>query len=112
MDRPPQHPGYALGQLSKALRATAINLTNELHGAAGVACSAARAEEWKKVAQGMASGILSIGSRTPIAGTPEWVTPKVATGGFATGELLAEGPLLEHEEVQAIQHSVFVLFDR
>ena len=36
-------------------------------------------------------------SRTPLADTPAWATLEVAHGGFATGSLLAGGPLLPHE---------------
>jgi hypothetical protein len=41
----------------------------------------------------MQAGALSAGSRTPVDGTPAWVTLEVAHGGFATGRLLAEQPL-------------------
>ena len=57
----------------------------------------ARAEtkiaRWRSVIAGMAEGSLSVGSRTPVSGTPAWVTLEVAHGGFATGRLLAEAPL-------------------
>ncbi|WP_250001675.1 hypothetical protein [Actinoplanes sp. M2I2] len=45
----------------------------------------------------MASGALTIGSRTPVAGLPAWVTPEVLRGGFATGTPAAGGPLRPHE---------------
>ena len=45
----------------------------------------------------MASGRLSVGSRTPVAGFPAWVTPEVVRGGFATGNPSAGGPLQSHE---------------
>ncbi|MFI5585835.1 hypothetical protein ACIA5G_12435 [Amycolatopsis sp. NPDC051758] len=81
-------PGYAYGQLERALR-----------GAASAKDSAARhrarakAGRWQDVLAGMADGTLRIGSRTPVADTPAWVTLEVAHGGFATGRYLAEVPL-------------------
>lgn len=50
---------------------------------------------------GIASGALAVGSRTPVAGLPAWVTPEVVTGGFATGAVAAGGPLLPYEEQAA-----------
>jgi hypothetical protein len=40
----------------------------------------------------MVNGTLEVGSRTPVSGTPAWVTLDVAHGGYATGRLLAETP--------------------
>ena len=57
----------------------------------------ARAEQkalaGESVLSGMATGTLAVGSRTPVADTPAWVTLEVAHGGFATGRYVAEGPL-------------------
>ena len=79
---------YAIGQLQRALDSLA---------AAQDATSVARAEtkivRWRLVIAGMAEGSVSVGSRTPVSGTPAWVTLEVAHGGFATGRLLAETPL-------------------
>lgn len=99
-DTPTPSPNYVLGQLARALRAAAINATNPSVAPNAEEKAKARAEEWKRIAQSMADGTLNIGSRAPISGIPEWCTPKIVTGGFATGELLAEGPLLPHEEVR------------
>ncbi len=44
------------------------------------------------------SGSLSVGSRTPVENAPSWATLEVVTGGFATGQLLAGGPLKDHEK--------------
>lgn len=52
---------------------------------------------WCTVIQNMASGAVDVGSRAPIAATPVWVTPKVVSGGFATGELCAGGDLTAYE---------------
>ena len=46
----------------------------------------------------MQTGALQVGSRTPVAGTPSWVTLEVVQGGFATGEPLAGGILRQHEK--------------
>lgn len=60
-----------------------------------------RAEErvraWRQVLAGMAEGRIDVGSRTPVAGWPAWVTPEVVRGGFATGEPAAGGPLHPYE---------------
>src|SRR5688500_8712187 len=60
--------GYPLAQLAKALDAG----------------DQPRIDRWRAVLRGMASGALRIGSRTPVAGLPAWVTPEVVRGGFAT----------------------------
>lgn len=54
--------------------------------------------QWEQVVEGMLSGELSIGSRSPIKKTPAWATPEVITGGFATGNLLAGGKSSKHEK--------------
>jgi hypothetical protein len=59
----------------------------------------AKAATWRGIFEAMLSGALAIGSRTPVADTPAWATLEVAAGGFATGRLLAAGPLRPHEEV-------------
>ncbi|WP_146848250.1 hypothetical protein [Brevifollis gellanilyticus] len=46
----------------------------------------------------MAAGAFEVGSRQPAKGVPVWATPEVVTGGFVTGNLLAGGPMLEHEQ--------------
>ena len=56
-----------------------------------------RARSWMDVLRGLWEGVLAIGSRTPVAGTPPWATLQVLRGGFASGALLAEGALLPHE---------------
>ncbi|MFI6504786.1 hypothetical protein [Nonomuraea typhae] len=86
MSEEPRHtanPGYAYGQLQRAL-----------NQAAG---GEAKAAAWRAVLDGMETGRLTIGSRTPVAGTPAWVTLEVAHGGFATGRYVAETPLSEAE---------------
>jgi hypothetical protein len=84
--------GYPVGQLASAF---VTALTHE------DADTRRRAEErvhrWRSVLAGMADGRLHVGSRTPVAGLPAWVTPQVVRGGFATGEPAAGGPLQPHE---------------
>ncbi|MFE9499445.1 hypothetical protein [Streptomyces collinus] len=86
------NPGYAAGQLAAAFRAAVAHPDPETRRR-----GAERGRRWRAVLDGMANGLLTIGSRTPVAGLPAWVTPEVVRGGFATGEPSAGGPLLEHE---------------
>lgn len=85
-------PGYATGQLARAVAAAM---------SAGTEADRERAlrkvRRWEDVLGGMADGTLTVGSRTPVADTPAWVTLEVAHGGFATGRCLAEVPLSEEE---------------
>lgn len=90
---PSVNPGYILGQLEKALAAL-LGSPDE----AGRARAVERVARWQSVLSGMESGALTIGSRVPVADTPVWATLEVIHGGFATGALLVEGPLLPHEE--------------
>lgn len=86
------NPAYVLGQLARALTAT------EAHPDAETRARAERkVEAWARVFQGILSGALQVGSRVPVAGAPAWATLEVVTGGFATGALLAGGPLRPHE---------------
>ncbi len=83
---------YALGRLSRAVQ------TLQTHADAEVRARAQeKIDRWNTFLEGMASGKLSIGSRTPVKNTPAWVTLEVAHGGFATGRYLAEGPLGDDE---------------
>ncbi|MBG0561209.1 hypothetical protein [Actinoplanes aureus] len=65
-----------------------------------------RIARWAAVLSGMLSGELTIGSRTPIAGLPAWVTPEVIHGGFATGAAAAGGPLTPWEIEYARRHDL------
>lgn len=60
----------------------------------------ARVARWQRVLEGMASGDIDVGDRAPLPGVPTWATLEVVTGGFATGRLLAEQPLDEHEQAE------------
>ena len=85
-------PAYALGRLLRAIHAAEQHPDPEIRKRAR-----AKIEKWTHVIEGMAKGTLTVGSRTPVADTPAWVTLEVAHGGFATGRFLAEGELREHE---------------
>lgn len=82
---------YPFAQFSQAVE-TAFN-----HPDAGARERAiTKLEKWGSVISGMASGALSIGSRRP-SDLPEWVTPEVLRGGFATGGPVAGGELIDYE---------------
>ncbi|WP_445658215.1 hypothetical protein [Achromobacter sp. NCFB-sbj8-Ac1-l] len=84
--------GYAAAMLAKAF------LTHETHADPDVRERAAeRVLRWRQVLEQALAGTVDYGSRTPLAGIPDWVTLEVVTGGFATGALLAGGPLTEFE---------------
>lgn len=84
---------YAVGQWAKALYA------HRNHPEPAVrARAAARVARWQQVLAQMREGTARYGSRTPLADIPVWVTLEVATGGFATGALLAGGALSEDEQ--------------
>jgi hypothetical protein len=86
------NPGYAAYQISRALTAL------EDHPEAATRERAKeRVRKWETVFTNILTGAVEYGSRTPAGATPAWVTLDVITGGFATGELLAGGPLQEHE---------------
>lgn len=61
-----------------------------------------KAERFRAVVEGMSKGTLDVGSRTPVA-APAWATLEVVTGGFATGALLAGGPIQDHERALAAE---------
>ena len=89
------NPGYALGQIARALT------TEQDHPDAATRDRAGRrVSDWLGIFGGMLSGALRIGSRTPVRNVPAWVTTRVVAGGFATGELAAGGDLLPHERAR------------
>lgn len=79
---------YAMGQLLRAIDSLAT-----AKGPQDRAGLEAKISRWRAVLEGMADGTLTVGSRTPVSGTPAWVTPEVAHGGFVSGRYLAEAPL-------------------
>jgi hypothetical protein len=86
------NPGYIAG-LIDAARLTAA--THE--DAATRARAEAKIARLTATLDAMRAGAVTVGSRTPVRDTPAWATLEVVKGGFATGALLADGPLLEHE---------------
>lgn len=87
---------YAAFQLSKALTAAEHGADAEAR-----ANAEARATRWRQVMEHILAGTAAYGSRTPFADVPAWATLEVATGGFATGALLAGGALTEYERALA-----------
>ncbi|MEL7051004.1 MAG: hypothetical protein AAGM45_04365 [Cyanobacteria bacterium J06588_5] len=83
--------GYPQMRIAKALQTAQQNPDQETRDRAWQKIS-----DWVAVLDGMVTGKLSIGSRTPTK-APAWATLKVTQGGFATGTLLAGGPLQKHE---------------
>ncbi|WP_128431076.1 hypothetical protein [Streptomyces cyaneus] len=85
-------PSYAAAQLAKAFTTALTHEDADTRRRAEV-----RGQRWRAVLAGMAAGRLTVGSRTPVAGLPAWVTPEVVRGGFATGTPSAGGPLQPYE---------------
>ncbi len=95
------NPGYAASQLAKAL------ITSEQHEDADTRERATqKAQKWASVFSQMLAGSLQVGSRTPVDSVPAWATLEIVTGGFATGELLAGGPLRDHERNFVASHAL------
>ncbi|UGQ09877.1 hypothetical protein LO772_23655 [Yinghuangia sp. ASG 101] len=90
--------GYPAAQLAKA-----FTTARHHEDAATREAAAQRLRTWRDVIAGMSDGTLAVGSRTPVAGLPAWVTPEVVRGGFATGDAAAGGPPTAHELATARQ---------
>lgn len=90
------NPGYALRQLHLALESADTHPDEDTRQRAR-----SRSQSWLETLQGMLSGRLKIGSRTPVGETPAWATLEVLRGGFASGKLLAAGELSEDEKLLA-----------
>ena len=88
----PVNPGYPLFQIAKALTTAKQHHDPETRERAHN-----RIAQWTTVMNSILDGTLDVGSRTPVDGVPHWVTLEVVTGGFATGQFMAGGPLREHE---------------
>ena len=86
------NPGYVVGLLDRALATSASHPDPAVRERARV-----RAERLRDALAGISNGSIAVGSRTPVAGVPDWATLEVVKGGFATGNLLASGPLEAHE---------------
>jgi hypothetical protein len=87
------NPGYAAFQIAKALT------TSEEHDDPATRQHAKeKVARWATVLRNILNGTVEYGSRTPVEGVPGWATLEVVTGGFASGALLAAGPIQEHEQ--------------
>lgn len=84
--------GYAALQLAKALTTSVEHPDSDTRLRAE-----AKIAKWEQVARNVLDGSFDYGSRAPVPGAPTWATLEVLTGGFATGNLLAGGPLQPHE---------------
>ena len=87
------NPGYAAFQIARAFSTSREHEDPETRERARQ-----RIAKWETVLNRILSGSVDYGSRTPVRATPAWATLEVVTGGFATGELLAAGPLQQHEK--------------
>lgn len=84
---------YPAFQIAKAL------VTSEQNADAATRQRALeKISKWQSVWQQIIAGENHPGSPTPLPDTPPWATLEVLTGGFASGHLLAAGPLLAHEK--------------
>lgn len=84
--------GYVAFQLAKAL-----TTSTEHEDSATRERARDRVERWQTVLRNLLTQSIDYGSRVPMGGVPVWATPAVILGGFVTGELLAAGPLRDHE---------------
>lgn len=85
--------GYMYTQLDRALSALNIGESSD-----------SRVQKWLGVIMGTASGTISVGSRTPVADAPAWVTLEVVTGGFATGRFMAQTEL-DEADLEILTHA-------
>lgn len=91
-DKPSANPGYLAGLIDRALATARAN-----PDAAVRTRAEEKARRYERALRAMLDGEVSAGSRTPVIDTPAWATLEVVKGGFATGNLLANGPLQPHE---------------
>ncbi|MQY10653.1 hypothetical protein SRB5_07640 [Streptomyces sp. RB5] len=94
-------PAYARAQLARAF-ATALAHPDP----ATRERAETRAGLWQDVLDAILGGRVTVGSRTPVADLPAWVTPEVVRGGFATSRAAAEGPLEQYERRAAEEAGV------
>jgi hypothetical protein len=92
VNAPRVNPGYAAFQIAKAL-----TTAGQHDDPAARTRARQKIAKWETVLTNVLSGAADYGSRTPVEGVPGWATLEVITGGFATGGLVAGGPLREHE---------------
>lgn len=92
------NPAYPAAQRDRALVTAASHVDADARERA-----AARVRRWQQVVDGMASGALDIGARTPVRDLPAWLTPEVVHGGFATGTPAAASPLRTDEQREVFE---------
>ncbi|MCC2961162.1 hypothetical protein LK540_12090 [Massilia sp. IC2-278] len=85
--------GFAAVQLAKALTASMASTDPATRERARM-----RVASWEQVLGHLFARSADYGSRTPIDSVPAWATLEVVRGGFATGHLLAGGPLQPYEQ--------------
>jgi hypothetical protein len=91
---------YVSAQLARALSAVARAQRTGADGKSDFKAeeqAKSKLAKWMRVASGILTGQLNIGSRVPVVDVPAWATLEVSQGGFATGRLLAEGEIQDHE---------------
>ena len=93
---------YVFGQLSSAFRTASTNKDPAVRKRAEQ-----RVQQWTQLLDNAADGKLSVGSRTPVAGLPAWVTLEVLRGGFATGGAVAGGYAGNEVEKNVNKHTVY-----
>jgi hypothetical protein len=85
-------PGYLANQLANALLASATGDSPE-----AIESANRRVDRFHRALEGLASGAVKVGSRTPVSDLPVWVTLQVVRGGFATGHAAADTELSRDE---------------
>lgn len=87
---------FAFSQLAKALDNACSSPDADLRERA-----AERARQWRETIEGMSSGRIQVGSRTPIEDLPAWVTLSVLHGGFARGAEAAQSVTQSEKDLVA-----------
>lgn len=85
--------GFAVFQLAKALTASMAGTDSATRERARM-----RVASWEMVLNHLFARSINYGSRTPVDNAPAWATLDIVRGGFATGKLLAGGPLQPYEQ--------------
>jgi hypothetical protein len=83
---------YVANLLSTALLTAAESESPEVRESA-----ARRVDRFQRALEGMSSGAIEVGSRTPVKDLPAWVTLEVVRGGFATGRGAAQVEMSQDE---------------
>ncbi len=92
--------GFPRWQLAKTMKAMIDG------DETGRAKAASRAAAWMKTMNGMCDGTIEVGSDMPVRDVPKWATLEVLRGGFASGNLMAGGPIQDWETELAVKLGV------